>query len=307
MSILRCMRGSRVGCIAIILSGLLNASAMAEVDSPPRPIERPELLPLVHPGTDAGTEVAIYEIRIEGDARPTRAESLLSGVRYDAHEHVVVASHGAGAVSALHWRFFHTLFEGRKSYQLKASEFFVLDRTDLQPYKWSKSWDSWEGGGCCLLRLRGAADSLIDPNGNVPAIPLRDGFYPAALIPLLVRALDFRNKSHHDFETRTEGGTTFAVRAVLVGREEIRLADGRTRSAEKIVVRYRQPEDSWVPRLIFATHGDEEVYWRGTTRDRLLLRLDTRYYARALSMVLVGDTRRDYHRQTLPAALRPEP
>lgn len=264
-------------------------------------------------------EVAVYEIGIEGDERPLRAVSVLSVVPYDPVRQVETSADDPAAVATLKWRFFHRLFESpRKSYQLEASEFFYLDPTDLRPFKSSHGWTSWEAGGCCGVRLRQPDGSLRDPRDELDPIPAH--LFPASLVPLLVRAMDFENQDQHVFEvplleiepwdpygkfgrTRFRGQSS-RVEATLAGREDLRLSGGGDlREAEKIVVRYQQPAGTVVTRLLFATRGVQETYWRSVEPSRHLLRLDTKYYERGLSMRWLGGAALDYRRQGLPDEL----
>lgn len=264
-------------------------------------------------------EVAVYEIGIEGDERPLRAVLVLSVVPYDPVRQVETSADDPAAVATLKWRFFHRLFESpRKSYQLEASEFFYLDPTDLRPFKWSRGSASWEGGGCCALGLRQADGSLSDPWGGPTPRPAH--MFPASLIPLLVRAMDFQNEDRHvlevplleleswdphgKFQVARFHGRSGHVEATLAGREKVQLprGDGQ-RQAEKIVVRYEQPADTVMTRLIHASRGAEEIYWRSTEPSRQLLRLDTQYYDRPLSMRWLEGAVIDYGRQGLPESL----
>jgi len=249
------------------------------------------------------SEVAVYEIAIEGDPRPLRASSVLSMVPYDPDRHLEAAAGDPAAVASLKWRFFHRLFEGPKSYQLEASEFFYLDLDGLRPIKHSRAWTSWEGGGCCALRLRQADGGLRDPGGKAPPLPARAGLFPASEVPLLVRALDFGGGDRQVFEVALADGGRCGVQATLAGREEVRLAGDDTQQAERIVVHYDQPDGTWMDRLIFATRGREETYWRSVEPSRRLLRLDTEYYHWKLSMRWLDGAEVDYRRQPLPERL----
>lgn len=265
-------------------------------------------------------EVAVYEVLIEGEKRPLRAASVLSVVSYDPSRHVESSARDPAAVAALKWRFFQRLFEGRKSYQLEASDFFYLHPADLRPLKWSHGGTSWEGGFCCTLLLRQPDGLLRDPRGQY--VPLAADLYLTQEIPLLVRALDFEHQDRHVFEvprleleaqkryniieTRFKGRPCL-VEARLAGRQEVRLSvGGDPRQAERIVVRYCQPIRADMPaqvRLLAATRGVQETYWRSVEPSRQLLRLDTHYYARKLSMRWIEGAVIDYRHDGLPESL----
>lgn len=267
-------------------------------------------------------EVAVYEIGIEGDERPLRAVSVLSVVPYDPVRQIETSADDPTAVATLKWRFFHRLFESpRKSYQLEASEFFYLDPTDLRPFKWSRGSTSWETGWCCGLLLRQPDGSLRDPGNEQDPRPAH--LFPGSLIPLLVQAMDFEDRDRHVFEVpRLEPessdpygkfgvlrfkGRSCRVQATLVGPEVVRpSAGGDLQETEKIVVRYCRPvnaELSAQTRLLSATRGAQETYWRSAEPSHRLLRLDTHYYDRKLSMRWIEGAVIDYRRQGLPESL----
>ena len=94
-----------------------------------------------------------------------------------------------------------------------------------------------------------------------------------ALVPLLVRSLDFSGAPSGNFSLLLEDGSKVKVTARLEGRESLDLPDGRE-EAERVRLSYDGDY-----RSILSRKGErEETYWRGLGPERALLALESATY-----------------------------
>ena len=112
--------------------------------------------------------------------------------------------------------------------------------------------------------------------------------------------MNFTVKKEHVFWVALVDGRFAKARAEFAGFDSVKTPGGSI-EAEKIVVHYDFPEDDddrkflqIAGRLIIATRGSEETYWRSRQPNRQLLRMDTLYYKRKLSLRLIEEIRADY-------------
>lgn len=265
---------------------------------------------------DGKAEIAFYSIEIENEDRRLFAESVLSKHYYNPVAHVETTPDDPAMIPSLKWRFFYELFEGPKSYHIKGSRFVYLDWRDFRLLKQSAGWTSWEAGACCdptfllpdgsyqigydRVKRKASKEKHGDFIVYSPATfyEAKANAYFFSQIPLLVRALDFSQKREHVFLAALRDGRFVNAHAILAGMDTIE-TPGSTVEAEKIIVEYDLPPDGdyWTDRLISATRGSQETYWRSTRPNRQLLRMDTMYYERKLSLRLIEEIRADYRNE----------
>jgi hypothetical protein len=183
------------------------------------------------------------------------------------------------------------------SYQYKRNYVTNARQRDLRPYKQSFTSFDWCSNLYRELAIApgGTVDytKRSDDYGNAErSFSYRDGAYPPALLPLLVRSLDFSETGTQSFQVLTAEGAYVDATARRVGPDTLDLPAGRT-AAEEIRVEY----DQAFPSPVGETAATTETYWRGTGGARHLLRMasaDGRY-----RMTLVEELRTPYWRENL--------
>lgn len=232
---------------------------------------------------DGKAEVAFYRVERDidhyGNASP---QSFLMGTYLVKHDfdraRQAKARVGAEhAVSAFKWAAFYE-FESDDSYQFKHSYVVNAAQADLAPLKASFTSFDW-----CSNQYRELAFTLdgrverrmrSDDYGNVfDTFEADERSYPVALVPVLVRALDFSQSDRARFQLLLEDGTTVAVEARFERRDLVETGGGM-REAERIRLVYASDHPSLVSR-----HGErEETYWRAPGGDRALLAIEASSY-----------------------------
>jgi hypothetical protein len=265
------------------LCSVLPGLAMASGDSAP---------PLTDAGylgqplwNDGNAEVAFYRVERDFDVHgnPDRRSFLLGTylVKHDfdrVRESKARADDaGSATVSAFKWSAFYE-FESSNSYQYKYAYVVNAAQAGLAPLKSSFTSYDW-----CSNRYRelsfhpdGNAEYLMrsDDYGNAHAsFPAPEGAYPAELVPLLVRAMDFSGSEAKHFSILLETGSTVGVTATLEGRDAIATDEGE-RDGERIRLAY----DGDFPSILSRRGEREETYWRGLGPDRALLALQSKSY-----------------------------
>lgn len=248
--------------------------------------------PLTDPGylgqelwNDGNAEVAFYHVERDFDVHgKPDPRSFLMGTYLVKHDFdrnreskARSGASRANAVSAFKWSAFYE-FESSNSYQYKYAYVVNATQADLAPLKSSFTSYDW-----CSNQYRevsfhpdGGAEYWMrsDDYGNAHAsFHAPEGAYPAELVPLLVRALDFRKESERHFSILLETGATVGVTATLEGKDRVETEDG-DREAERIRLAYDGDFSS-----ILSRRGErEETYWRGLDPDRALLALESKSY-----------------------------
>ena len=250
---------------------------------------------------DGQAEVTFYEVeRTRNQYGEDVPQRFLVGSYLVKHDFdpEAMAKAGRGAevrVPAFKYALFYE-FESR-SYQFKRSYVTNAAQADLTPLKASFTSFDW-----CSNQYRELA---FHPGGEVTMLMRSDDYgnregrfryrpnaYPVALVPMLVRALDFTTQPERAFTVALEDGRFVGVTARLGGRETLETADGPV-DAERITLVY----DESVPSPVGEKTDREETYWRGVGPDRLLLRLEGasgRY-----RMTLLEHVRSPYWRENL--------
>jgi hypothetical protein len=184
------------------------------------------------------------------------------------------------------------------SYQYKRSYVANAARADLAPLKRSFVSFDWCANQYRELAFRpdGTVRALMrsDDYGNTEAtFAATPGAYPPALLPLVVRALDFGGTGGPArFAVQLDDGTTVDAMARLASKATLTLPGG-AREAERIEVAYAAP----VPSVIGERSDTEETFWRAPDGARRLLRWEAasgRY-----RMTLVEALRAPYWRENL--------
>ena len=233
--------------------------------------------------SDGQAEIAFYQVERDLDQYGRdNPQSFLMGTYLVKHDFDRVRQSKArrdatDRVSSFKWAAFYE-FESDNSYQYKRN--FVVNATqkDLTPLKQSYTSFDW-----CSNQYRelafgqdGRVDFLMrsDDYGNEDeSFVAPANAYPATLVPLLVRALDFSQSSEASFLFLLESGTTVPVEATLMGRESVDTPSGR-HDAERIRLRYEGDYRSFIARR----GAPEEMYWRGLGADRQLLAIESESY-----------------------------
>lgn len=249
---------------------------------------------------DGRAEIAFYQVEREVDqyGRPN-PQSFLMGTYLVKHDYDRVSQSKArrdatDRVSSFKWAAFYE-FESDNSYQYKRNYVVNATQAELRPLKQSYTSFDW-----CSNQYRelafgvdGNVDFLMrsDDYGNESArFAAPENAYPVALIPLLVRALDFSRGSRREFDLLLEDGSTVGVEAELVGREQVTTPSGR-HDAERIRLRYDGEYRSYLARRGAA----EEIYWRGLGADRQLIAIESESYR----VRLVEHVRSQYWRENV--------
>jgi hypothetical protein len=234
---------------------------------------------------DGNAEVAFYRVErdfdVHGNPDP---RSFLMGTYLVKHDFDRVRqskalsdADAADAVSAFKWSAFYE-FESSNSYQYKYAYVVNAAQADLSPLKASFTSYDWCSNQYREMSFQpdGRAEFLMrsDDYGNAHAsFDSPAGAYPAELLPLLVRALDFRSSGERHFSLLLETGAKVGVTAALEGRERVVTEDGE-REAERIRLAY----DGDYPSILSRRGEREETYWRSSDPDRALLALSSKSY-----------------------------
>jgi hypothetical protein len=231
---------------------------------------------------DGKAEVAFYRVERDFDVHgnPDR-RSFLMGTYLVKHDFDRLrqskARPGAQAVSAFKWSAFYEV-ESPYSFQYKYAYVVNAAQANLAPLKSSFTSYDWCSNQYRELSFRpdGKAEYLMrsDDYGNEEAsFDAPEGAYPAELVPLLVRAIDFRAARERRFSVLLESGASVAVTAALEGRDRIETEEGEG-EAERIRLRY----DGDFPSILSRRGEREETYWRGLDPARALLALESKSY-----------------------------
>lgn len=224
---------------------------------------------------DGRAEVAFYEVRrTENQYGEPDDQRFLVGTYLVKHpfseaQMAKATQPAAGAVSSFKYALFYEFESG--SYEYKRNWVTNARQHDLRPLK--ASFTSFDWCSNAYREYAFQADGTVatlyrsDDYGNAAAtFDYPEAAFPPQQIPLLVRALAFAERSEVPFHVLLPDGETVAATAVLAGTETRATPDGPA-EAERIVVRYGAP----VPSVVGEESDPEEVYWRGTEPERLLL------------------------------------
>ncbi len=226
---------------------------------------------------DGRAEVAFYRVeRTHNQYGEPEDQTFLVGTYLVKHDFNVgamtKATEGEAGEPAFKYALFYELDSG--SYQYKRHYVTNARQHDLRPFKHSFTSFDW----CAnvyrefAFHMTGAVDYLerTDDYGNdAQRYAYRPNAYPAAQIPLLVRALDFAEADAWTFTVLRGDGTFVPVEARLAGRDTLELADGPV-PAERIRLAYAERAPSPIAETVDST----ETYWRGTGPERLLLQVE---------------------------------
>lgn len=256
---------------------------------------------------DGKAEVAFYRAERDFDVHghPDH-RSFLMGTYLVKHDFdrlrqskALPGASGTNVVSAFKWSAFYE-FESKNSYQYKYAYVVNAAQANLAPLKSSFTSYDWCSNRYRELsfRLDGKAEYLMrsDDYGNADAsFDAPDGAYPAELVPLLVRAMDFRGSNERSFTVLLESGATIGVTATLEGRERVQTEQGE-REGERIRVAYGGD----YPSVLSRQGESQETYWRGLDPDRALLAMESKSYR----MKLVELVRSPYWSENLFSRLK---
>ncbi|MFQ5700703.1 MAG: hypothetical protein ACE5HU_02550 [Acidobacteriota bacterium] len=252
---------------------------------------------------DGKAEIAFYRARrsLKRPGGPPQVQSFLVGTYLVRHDFDPQAQSKAirptrTSIPSFKWALFYEV-ESTNSYQFKRAYVVNAAQADLHPLK-----DSFTSFDWCSNLYRELA---FLPDGTVRHLVRSDdygnsrgefkypaGSYPVALLPLVMRALDFSTGRQQAFLVLLEDGSTVPARAELAGPDTIETPEG-SREASKIIVHY----DAQVPSLIGETADPSETYWRGTAADRPLLKLEAA--SGHYSMALVEKVRSAYWNENI--------
>lgn len=227
---------------------------------------------------DGEAEIAFYRVRRsrnqygESEDQEFLVGTYLVKHDYDPEAEAKARPDAAGAVSAFKYALFYEFESG--SYEYKRNHVVNARQSDLRPLKASFTSFDW----CSNLYveqtfgLDDRVDYLMrsDDYGNgQQSFDYEIGAFPPALVPLLVRGMDFEDAQELDFEVLLESGEVVSAIAERVEAAALETENGRY-EAERIVVTY----DGEVPST-FAEEADSvETYWRAAGEDRLLLAIE---------------------------------
>jgi hypothetical protein len=227
---------------------------------------------------DGQAEVAFYRVERDFNQYGQPAEqSFLVGTYLVKHNfsagQMTKATDRIAGEPTFKYALFYEFESG--SYQYKRNYVTNARQRDLRPFKQSFTSFDW----CSNLyeefafHMTGAIDYLkrSDDYGNEQArYVFQPRVFPAAEVPLLVRALDFSAAESHTFTVLHPDGTFLPVTARSGGRDSVELAMG-TLPAERVRLTYSQRTPSPIAESVDST----ETYWRGTGPARRLLRLES--------------------------------
>ena len=227
---------------------------------------------------DGQAEVAFYRVERDFNQYGQPAEqSFVVGTYLVKHNFSVgqmtKATDRIAGEPAFKYGFFYEFESG--SYQYKRHYVTNARQGDMRPFKQSFTSFDWCSNAYeeFAFHMTGAIDYLkrSDDYGNEQArYVFQPRAFPAAQIPLLVRALDFGEQDAHTFTVLHPDGTFLPVTARLAGRDSVQLAMG-TLPAERVRLTYSQRTPSPIAETVDST----ETYWRGTGTARRLLQLES--------------------------------
>lgn len=224
---------------------------------------------------DGQAEVAFYRVRRSRNqyGEPEEQEFLVGTYLvkhdFDPAAQAKAEPEAGQAVSAFKYALFYEFESG--SYEYKRSHVVNAGQRDLRPLKYSFTSFDW----CSNLYKeqaftpgeRAAFLMRSDDYGNRTAsFDYEARTYPPALMPLLVRGMDFETARRHEFGIVLEGGDVVGASAERAAIDTVETAAG-VEEAERIVVRY----DGDVPSPYAEEADQSETYWRATGEDRRLL------------------------------------
>lgn len=255
---------------------------------------------------DGQAEVAFYHVeRTRGPYGEMESQEFLVGTYLVKHDfspsRMSKALEGdADAAAAFKYAFFYEFESG--SYEYKRNWVTNARQDNLRPIKTSFTMFDWCANSYRELAVpaSGEASHLTrtDDYGNASGtFDYGDGAYPPAMLPLLIRALDFSSSEEVDFHVLLWDGQRVAASARLAARETVDTEDG-PREAEAILVRYSEP----VPSLIGEQSDTEETWWRAPAGDRALLAMEGS--SGEYRLALVEDLRSAYWDENLWPRLR---
>lgn len=227
---------------------------------------------------DGQGEVAFYEVqRTQNQYGEAEDQQFLVGTYLVKHpfspeDMSKATEEEEGAVSSFKYALFYEFESG--SYQYKRSYVTNARQEDLSPLKASFTSFDWCSNLYEELAFRpdGSVEVLMrsDDYGNRhERFESRANAYPPALVPLLVRGLDFSEEEEHTFQIVLPEERYVSAQARYAGTDTLDLPDGEL-PAERITVTY----DEAVPSVIAEEADQEETYWRSTDSERALLRLE---------------------------------
>ena len=227
---------------------------------------------------DGQAEVAFYRVERDFNQYGQPAEqAFVVGTYLVKHNFSVgqmtKATDRVAGEPAFKYALFYEFESG--SYQYKRNYVTNARQQDLRPFKQSFTSFDW----CSnvyeefAFHMTGAIDyrKRSDDYGNEQArYVFQPRAFPAAQIPLLVRALDFSGQDAHTFTVLHPDGTFLPVTARFAGRDSVQLAMGIL-PAERVRLTYSQRTPSPIAERVDST----ETYWRGTGAERRLLQMES--------------------------------
>ncbi len=249
---------------------------------------------------DGQAEVAFYRVERDFNQYGEPAEqSFVAGTYLVKHNfsagQMTKATDRIAGEPAFKYALFYEFESG--SYQYKRNYVTNARQRDLRPFKQSFTSFDW----CSnvyeefAFHMTGAIDyqKRSDDYGNEQArYVFQPRAFPAAQIPLLVRALDFSDREAHTFTVLHPDGTFLPVTARFAGRDSVQLAMG-TLPAERVRLSYSQRTPSPIAETVDST----ETYWRGTGAAHRLLQIESS--SGSYRMELVEHLRSPYWEENL--------
>lgn len=227
---------------------------------------------------DGQAEVAFYRVERDfnqyGQPEP---QSFLVGTYLVKHNFSVgqmtKATDEIAGEPAFKYGLFYEFESG--SYQYKRNYVTNARQRDLRPFKQSFTSFDWCSNTYeeFAFHMTGAIDyqKRSDDYGNEQGrYVFQPRAYPAAQVPLLVRALDFSETETHTFTIIHPDGTFLPVEAYYAGRDTVQLATGPV-PAERVRLEYSQRTPSPLAERVDST----ETYWRGMDPARLLVQMES--------------------------------
>jgi len=248
---------------------------------------------------DGQAEVAFYEVERTRDqyGRESDQEFAVGTylVKHQFSPDKMTKVTDGGGIPSFKYALFYEFESG--SYEYKRNWVVNARQKDLRPYKQSFTSFDW-----CSNQYR---EMAFRPDGTVDALMRSDDYgnrrssfsrqssaYAPAQIPLLVRGLDFEAADTLAFTVQTAENRSVAATAVHAGSDSVRTPAGAY-DAERIRVNYDEP----VPSMIGEEADTQEVYWRGTGRQRLLVKVKAE--SGRYQMQLVEHVRSPYWEENL--------
>jgi hypothetical protein len=249
---------------------------------------------------DGRAEVAFYRVeRTRGPYGEGEAQSFLVGTYLVKHDFSPARMSkaletDADAAPSFKYAFFYEFESG--SYEYKRAWVANAGQSDLRLMKSSFTMFDWCANSYRELAVPASGEASFlyrsDDYGNDSGtFDFVDGAYPVALLPLLVRALDFSVSREVTFHVLLDDGRRVPATARLA--EDSRDGTGGSVDREAVVVRYTEP----VPSLIGERADLEETWYRAPAGDRLLLGVEGA--SGAYRMELVESLRSAYWEENL--------